>query len=65
MKRFSQGLAVLSLLSLIPVAQADADGGGYSFQLDNDLFSTAHRDQDYSWGAALTARQARSVVRAG
>jgi hypothetical protein len=54
MKRFSQGLAVLSLLSLIGVAQADEDPGRYAFQLDNDLFSTAHRDQDYSWGAAFT-----------
>jgi hypothetical protein len=31
-----------------------ADQGGYSVQIDNDLFSGAHRDQDYSWGAAVT-----------
>src|SRR4051812_10649655 len=54
MKCVSQGLLVLSLLLLMPVAQADDDSGGYAFQLDNDLFSTAHRDQDYSWGAAFT-----------
>jgi hypothetical protein len=28
--------------------------GGYAIQLDNDLFSGAHRDQDYSWGGAVT-----------
>lgn len=54
MQRFKQGLAVLSLLVLIPVAQADDDSGGYAIQIDNDLFSTAHRDQDYSWGGAFT-----------
>lgn len=27
---------------------------GYAIQLDNDLFSGAHRDEDYSWGAAVT-----------
>jgi hypothetical protein len=27
---------------------------GYAVQLDNDLFSGAHRDQDYSWGGAVT-----------
>jgi hypothetical protein len=27
---------------------------GFAVQLDNDLFSGAHRDQDYSWGAAFT-----------
>lgn len=27
---------------------------GVSVQLDNDLFSGAHRDQDYSWGVAVT-----------
>jgi Uncharacterized protein conserved in bacteria (DUF2219) len=27
---------------------------GYSIQLDNDLFSGSHRDQDYSWGMAVT-----------
>jgi hypothetical protein len=27
---------------------------GYSIQLDNDLFSGSHRDQDYSWGGAAT-----------
>jgi hypothetical protein len=32
---------------------------GFSFQLDNDLFSGAHRDQDYSWGAALTLASPR------
>ena len=34
---------------------------GFSFQLDNDLFSGAHRDQDYSWGAALHAGLAASA----
>lgn len=28
--------------------------GGYAIQLDNDLFSGAHRDEDYSWGGAVT-----------
>jgi hypothetical protein len=28
--------------------------GGYAITLDNDLFSGAHRDQDYSWGGAVT-----------
>ncbi len=28
--------------------------GGYAIQLDNDLFSGAHRDQDYSWGGGVT-----------
>jgi hypothetical protein len=32
---------------------------GFAFQLDNDLFSGAHRDQDYSWGAALTLASPR------
>jgi len=27
---------------------------GYSLQIDNDLFSGASRDQDYSWGGAFT-----------
>lgn len=27
---------------------------GFTVQLDNDLFSGAHRDQDYSWGIAAT-----------
>ncbi len=27
---------------------------GYAVQLDNDLFSGAHRDEDYSWGGAVT-----------
>jgi hypothetical protein len=27
---------------------------GVAIQLDNDLFSGAHRDQDYSWGMAVT-----------
>ena len=31
-------------------------------QIDNDLFSGAHRDQDYSWGAArdTTPRRVRA-----
>jgi hypothetical protein len=28
--------------------------GGYAVQIDNDLFSGAHRDEDYSWGGAVT-----------
>lgn len=27
---------------------------GYSIHIDNDLFSGAHRDQDYSWGLGFT-----------
>jgi hypothetical protein len=26
----------------------------YAIHVDNDLFSGAHRDQDYSWGGAMT-----------
>jgi len=33
---------------------AAAAESGFAVQLDNDLFSGAHRDQDYSWGAAFT-----------
>lgn len=42
-----------------------ATESGFSFQLDNDLFSGAHRDQDYSWGAALTlaSPQPRGIAR--
>jgi hypothetical protein len=54
MKRLQQALLVLTVLLSIPAAQADEDIDRYAFQLDNDLFSTAHRDQDYSWGAAYT-----------
>jgi hypothetical protein len=36
-----------------------ASDRGFSLQLDNDLFSGAHRDQDYSWGAALTLASPR------
>jgi hypothetical protein len=28
--------------------------GGYAISIDNDLFSGAHRDEDYSWGGAVT-----------
>jgi hypothetical protein len=28
--------------------------GGYTVQIDNDLFSLAHVDQDYSWGGGAT-----------
>lgn len=34
--------------------QAPFDERGYSLQIDNDLFSGASRDQDYSWGGAFT-----------
>src|SRR6185312_9465841 len=34
--------------------QASLTDRGYSLQIDNDLFSGASRDQDYSWGGALT-----------
>ena len=27
---------------------------GFAIQLDNDLFSGAHRDEDYSWGVAVS-----------
>jgi hypothetical protein len=31
-----------------------ADDAEYSIQIDNDFFSGAHRDEDYSWGGAGT-----------
>jgi hypothetical protein len=34
--------------------QAPYDERGFSLQIDNDLFSGASRDQDYSWGGAVT-----------
>jgi hypothetical protein len=55
-------LAVATFASAAAVARdrTDRDFGeypaerGYAIQLDNDLFSGAHRDEDYSWGAAVT-----------
>lgn len=35
-------------------AAAEYRDGGYAIRIDNDLFSGAHRDQDYSWGGAGT-----------
>jgi hypothetical protein len=66
MYRLSRVLGALAALVVAGGAQAqdrasdaleDLDfpgDGGYSFQLDNDLFSGAHRDQDYSWGGGVT-----------
>ena len=34
--------------------QASLTERGYSLQIDNDLFSGASRDEDYSWGGAFT-----------
>lgn len=62
MNGFYRGYMTVALLALAATAAAD-DGrddfsgineGGYAIQLDNDLFSGAHRDQDYSWGMAVT-----------
>jgi hypothetical protein len=59
--------AVATLATGVAAAREPADRGfgdggfdeypterGYAVQLDNDLFSGAHRDEDYSWGAAVT-----------
>jgi hypothetical protein len=66
MIRFSRLLFVVIALAAAGGASArDEDGGalddlnfpgngGYAIQLDNDLFSGAHRDQDYSWGGGVT-----------
>ena len=66
MIRFSRSLSVVIALVAAGVANArDEDAsvlddldfpgnGGYAIQLDNDLFSGAHRDQDYSWGGGVT-----------
>jgi hypothetical protein len=35
-------------------AQRFEDEARYSIQIDNDFFSGAHRDEDYSWGGAGT-----------
>src|SRR5688572_6480283 len=71
MNRFIHGgLAVAALAAAGAVSAQDlkrnslddtyyATERGFSFQLDNDLFSGAHRDQDYSWGAALTLASPR------
>jgi hypothetical protein len=79
--RLRASLASLALLALLPgavPAQAASEAGaealeeipvfadrGFSVQLDNDLFSGAHRDEDYSWGAAVTfaSPQTRRVFR--
>jgi Uncharacterized protein conserved in bacteria (DUF2219) len=58
-------LAVTALAALVSGASAQArdqssaeipyaSDGGYSIQIDNDFFSGAHRDQDYSWGGGVT-----------
>jgi outer membrane protein LpxR len=39
---------------LSSLEQAPFSERGYALQLDNDLFSGASRDQDYSWGGAFT-----------
>jgi len=66
MKAYSRVLGVMIALSVTGAATAaergsgaldDQEfqgGGGYAIQLDNDLFSGAHRDQDYSWGGGVT-----------
>ncbi len=66
---FSRTLVAVALLALSQTGVARSDDerrdftlapeGGYSIQLDNDLFSGAHRDQDYSWGMAVTYASAR------
>ena len=66
MNRFPRVLgAVIALLATGLATARDSEqaalkdldlqgGGGYAIQLDNDLFSGAHRDQDYSWGGGVT-----------
>jgi len=71
MNRFIHGVlavAALAVASAVPAQDLQRNSlddssyvtdRGFSFQLDNDLFSGAHRDQDYSWGAALTLASPR------
>lgn len=48
-------LAHCALALAAPASDVPADHERrYSIQLDNDFFSGAHRDQDYSWGGAAT-----------
>lgn len=53
-------LAALGGLHAQAIAQPSQDAipwtseAGYSIHIDNDLFSGAHRDQDYSWGLGFT-----------
>lgn len=60
-RAFLIGAALLLSHDVVADDAADERGpfappaeGGYSIQIDNDLFSGAHRDQDYSWGLAVT-----------
>jgi hypothetical protein len=71
MKRFIHSALAVAALAVTGAVSAQertdnsfddisyATDRGFSFQLDNDLFSGAHRDQDYSWGAALTLASPR------
>src|SRR5688572_8176709 len=50
----AQGSPASDAEELLPSSVKWGPDRGISIQLDNDLFSGAHRDQDYSWGAAAT-----------
>lgn len=66
MNRFSRVLWPVAAAAVAGTANArDASGiaidessfvgeAAYAIHVDNDLFSGAHRDQDYSWGGAMT-----------
>lgn len=62
MNGFFRGLMLVTLLATASTGAArearddfnSTREGGYAIQIDNDLFSGAHRDQDYSWGMAVT-----------
>jgi hypothetical protein len=59
---FFRCFVTVACLSLAGTALASGTRGespsdrdsGYAIQLDNDFFTGAHRDEDYSWGAAVT-----------
>jgi hypothetical protein len=58
LQRCLLAVTALALTSEVTAAERDtqrfADDAGYSIQVDNDLISGAHRDEDYSWGGAAT-----------